>query len=495
MLIAPLPSRYKMLWKTYLAIVLGAVGVFFFIPGDSVAQTAVKVGIGWVAAAAIVIGVRRNQVAVPLPWYLFAAGVFLNASGILVEAYLSRNVVDPPSPSLADVFWLALYPAVFVGLALIIRRRSAGRDWATIVDWATVSTGLGLLCWVFLIHPATIAEADSRLAHGVIIAYPAADVVVLAMLARLLIGAGDRSPSYFLMVGSVLAFLAGDIGWALTSQLAWEPGTAASHLLDMIFLVAYALFGAAALHPTVREVGEQAPKEAPRLSPSMLALLTVASLIAPCVLLMEAARGQVTDGVAIGLCATALFLLVVTRMAQLLRQVEAQAINLREIARVDELTGLPNRRAWDSDLTSSIERARRDLVPLSIAMIDLDHFKAFNDEFGHPAGDRLLKSAAAAWLEQMRAADGLARYGGEEFILLFHESSADQAVEVLSRLRAVTPAGQTFSGGVASWDGDETSDELVARADSALYAAKAAGRDRVMVAAAAGGRDLASHPA
>ena len=106
---------------------------------------------------------------------------------------------------------------------------------------------------------------------------------------------------------------------------------------------------------------------------------------------------------------------------------------------MDALTGLPNRRAWDSDLTSSIERARRDLVPLSIAIIDLDHFKAFNDTFGHPAGDRLLKGAAAAWLGQMRAVDGLARYGGEEFVLLFHESSADQAVEVLSRLRAVTP--------------------------------------------------------
>ncbi len=482
------------LWKTYLTIVLGAIAVFFFIPGDSVAQTVVKVGIGWVAAASIVIGVRLHKVAAPLPWYLFAGGVFLNASGILVEAYLSRNVVDPPYPSLADVFWLALYPAVFVGLALIIRRRSAGRDWATVVDSTTVSTGLGLLCWVYLIHPAAVADAESQLVRAVIIAYPVADVVVLAMLARLLVGAGDRSPSYFLMVSSVVAFLVGDIGWALTSQFVWVPGDAVSHLLDMTFLVAYALFGAAALHPSVREVGEQAPQEIPRLSPFQLALLTLASLIAPCVLLLQAARGQVTDGVAIGVCATALFLLVITRMAQLLRQVEAQAIDLHELARVDVLTGLPNRRAWDSDLTSSMERAHRDVVPLSIAIIDLDHFKAFNDAFGHPAGDRLLEGAAAAWLEQMRSVDGLARYGGEEFVLLFHESNADQATEVLSRLRAVTPGGQTFSGGVASWDGNETSDELVARADSAMYAAKAAGRDRVVTAAPTSERPFATRP-
>ena len=482
------------LWKTYLAIVLGAVVVFFFIPGDTWTQTAIKVGIGWVAAASIVVGVRRNKVASPLPWYLFAVGVFLNASGILVEAYVSWNVAEPPYPSMADVFWLALYPGIFIGLALIIRRRSAGRDWATLVDATTISTGLGLLCWVYLVHPAAIAETDSRLSHVAVMAYPVADVVVLAMLVRLLVGAGDRSPSYFLMVSSVVAFLVGDIGWAMTYQLAWEPGNVSSHLLDMTFLVAYALFGAAALHPSVREVGEQAQKTAPRLGPVQLGLLTLASLIAPSVLLAEAFRGHVTNGVAIGICATALFLLVVTRMAQLLRQVEAQASSLRDLARVDDLTGLPNRRAWSSDLTSAIERARRDLVPLSVAMIDLDHFKRFNDSFGHPAGDRLLKGAAAAWLEQMRTVDGLARYGGEEFILLFHESGADQASEVLARLRAVTPGSQTFSAGVAAWDGDETSDELVARADSALYAAKAAGRDRVVTAEAPSKRNLAVRP-
>jgi diguanylate cyclase (GGDEF)-like protein len=482
------------LWKTYLAVLMVAAGVFLIMPADTWAQTLLKVGIGWVAAASIVFGVRRNRVAGPLPWYLFAGGVFANATGILVEAILSHTMLELPSPSLADVFWLALYPGIFVGLALIIRRRSAGRDWATWVDATTISTGLGLLCWVYLIHPAAIVAGDTRFAHAVIIAYPAADVVVLAMLVRVLIGAGDRSPSYFLMVSSVLFFLLGDIGWAVSSQIGWDPGPLSSQLLNLTFLVAYTLFGAAALHPSVREVGEQAASTSPELSHLQLGLLTLASLIAPCVLLLEAFRGLVTDGVAIGVCATALFLLVVTRMAQLLRQVEAQALTLRELARVDDLTGLPNRRAWDSDLTSSIERARRDAVPLSVAMIDLDHFKAFNDAFGHPAGDRLLKGAAAAWLEQMRAVDGLARYGGEEFILLFHESGADQAAEVLSRLRAVTPGGQTFSGGVAAWDGDETSDELVARADSALYAAKAAGRDRVLTAESTSTRDLATRP-
>jgi diguanylate cyclase len=194
-------------------------------------------------------------------------------------------------------------------------------------------------------------------------------------------------------------------------------------------------------------------------------------------------RHQVTDGVAIVIGSMTLFLLVVTRMAQLLRQIERQSKQLSQLTRVDDLTGLPNRRAWSAELPVAIERARRDQAALSIAMLDLDHFKRFNDEYGHQAGDRLLKTATAAWSAQLRAVDQLARYGGEEFIALLPGATAELATGVLERLRAVRPAGQTFSAGVATWDGNETSEELIARADRALYQAKDAGRDRILVAA------------
>jgi diguanylate cyclase (GGDEF)-like protein len=193
------------------------------------------------------------------------------------------------------------------------------------------------------------------------------------------------------------------------------------------------------------------------------------------------ARGRVTDGPAIVVGSVALFLLVVTRMAHLLRHVEAQATQLRELARVDELTGLPNRRAWATELPRAMERARRDGSALSIAMLDLDRFKQFNDEFGHPAGDRLLKGASAAWRGALRAVDELVRYGGEEFVVLLPGAGAPQAASILERLRGVTPAGQTFSAGIATWDTAETSDELIARADRSLYRAKEQGRDRAVI--------------
>jgi diguanylate cyclase (GGDEF)-like protein len=208
----------------------------------------------------------------------------------------------------------------------------------------------------------------------------------------------------------------------------------------------------------------------------------MASLIAPAVLVMQVVRHQVTDGLAIAIGCITLFLLVVTRMAQLLTQVEEQTRKVRELSRTDELTGLPNRRAWTAELPRAIERARRAQRPLSVAMVDLDHFKKFNDSYGHPAGDRLLKAATAAWSDQLRTVDQLARYGGEEFIVLLPDAGPAEAAEVMERLRTVTPLGQTFSAGLAIWDGRETSDELIARADTGLYAAKHAGRDRIVLA-------------
>jgi diguanylate cyclase (GGDEF)-like protein len=239
-------------------------------------------------------------------------------------------------------------------------------------------------------------------------------------------------------------------------------------------------------------MGRRATTPERSLSRPLLLVLTGASLIAPGLLAMELLRGRVVDGLAIVISSIALFLLVITRMAQLLREIDTQAQQLRRLARVDELTGLPNRRSWSSELPQAVERARRDGGTLVVAMLDLDHFKKFNDEFGHPAGDRLLKGAAAAWTAELRAVDQLARYGGEEFIVLLPDATGAETVEILARLRAATPAGQSFSAGAAVWNGADTSDELVARADQALYQAKAAGRRQTVVASDA---PLALHQA
>ncbi len=152
---------------------------------------------------------------------------------------------------------------------------------------------------------------------------------------------------------------------------------------------------------------------------------------------------------------------------------------MADMASTDALTGLPNRRAWDARL----HEALRLPEAVMLAMFDLDRFKDYNDTHGHLAGDRLLRETATAWREELRSGDFLARIGGEEFALLLPAAAASDAGSVVERLRARVSCGQTCSAGlVARWPGDSP-EMLMARADAALYASKAAGRDRMTVGA------------
>lgn len=139
---------------------------------------------------------------------------------------------------------------------------------------------------------------------------------------------------------------------------------------------------------------------------------------------------------------------------------------------------------WQEGLERERARAQRHDQPLCVAMLDLDHFKHFNDTHGHPAGDQLLREVAQTWRSQLRPTDILARYGGEEFALLLPTWPVQIARTVLQRLCATMPGGLTCSAGLAAFDGTETAEALVARADQALYEAKAGGRDRTVIATA-----------
>jgi diguanylate cyclase (GGDEF)-like protein len=167
-------------------------------------------------------------------------------------------------------------------------------------------------------------------------------------------------------------------------------------------------------------------------------------------------------------------------ISELSRQREALQQRLALLARTDALTGLPNRRAWDEELERELARAGRTGESVCAAVLDLDHFKLFNDLHGHQAGDAHLKAAAMRWQDSLRATDLIARYGGEEFAVLLPGARIERASEVVETLRASVPAGETVSSGIAEWDRTESGAELVARADRALYEAKRHGRDRAV---------------
>jgi diguanylate cyclase (GGDEF)-like protein/PAS domain S-box-containing protein len=171
-----------------------------------------------------------------------------------------------------------------------------------------------------------------------------------------------------------------------------------------------------------------------------------------------------------------------------LKRVESERENLlievEALAGSDSLTGLPNRRTFDEQMPREMARARRAESELCLAIIDLDHFKVYNDTHGHLAGDEMLRRCALAWDAQLRGSDTIVRFGGEEFLVLLPDTEPERAAEVVERLRQVTPDGQTCSAGLACWDSRESTEDLVGRADEALYRAKAAGRNQLVLAPA-----------
>ncbi|HEX5989341.1 MAG TPA: sensor domain-containing diguanylate cyclase [Solirubrobacterales bacterium] len=152
---------------------------------------------------------------------------------------------------------------------------------------------------------------------------------------------------------------------------------------------------------------------------------------------------------------------------------------VQDLARQDALTGLPNRRALHELTPREMARARRAESPLCLAIIDIDYFKSYNDTHGHLAGDEVLRTCAREWDGALRGEDTLIRFGGEEFLVLLPDTEPEQAAEIVERLRQQTPMEQTCSAGLALWDGVESIDELLRRADEALYLAKAGGRDQL----------------
>jgi diguanylate cyclase (GGDEF)-like protein len=187
------------------------------------------------------------------------------------------------------------------------------------------------------------------------------------------------------------------------------------------------------------------------------------------VVLLDSGTGGAAAGwaVAMGTCTT------VGAVVHLLQQA------LKMAATTDPLTGLVNRRALEPLIDRELTRCARLGHPLTLVIIDLDHFKIVNDEQGHQEGDRLLAEVSACWNDELRTNDVLARAGGDEFVLLLPSTGRDEAVEVLHRLSSSNT--QQFSAGLAVASPGTTVDEVLRQADIACYRAKEAGRDQIVV--------------
>lgn len=164
---------------------------------------------------------------------------------------------------------------------------------------------------------------------------------------------------------------------------------------------------------------------------------------------------------------------------------------VKQLAYLDGLTGIFNRRFFELRISEELERARRYGTGMAVVMIDIDQFKKLNDEFGHLLGDEVLRQVSSLFHQQLRKIDVVCRYGGEEFAILLSQTTAEQAVAVAEKLRRSVenwqfpgvPRTVTISAGVASYPAHgKTRDELVQAADNGLYSAKQSGRNRTCAA-------------
>ena len=326
-------------WLVYLTVGVLATVAYFSIPSP-VVQDSLRPLFSLAALGAFVAGILVHRPKRPLPWYLFTLGSLFSVLGIVTYVYYEITLGRTPFPSLADVFFLAGYPCVAASL-LIMQSRRLARDRASIVDPIIVAVGVGMLAWVFLMRPYLDDLSLSLPQRLVSVAYPLMDVLLLAVVVRMLLVPGRRPFAYYPLVAGVLCTMAFDASFTVSSLAGTYVTGGLVDAFEMLFLV---LLGTAALHPSMVDLSDGIVHDPEtKLTRRRLALLAAASLMAPGVLALQAARGEPLNVPVIVGGSVVLFSLVIVRMMGLVRNNEQAAAEIRHLnegleARVEERT-------------------------------------------------------------------------------------------------------------------------------------------------------------
>jgi diguanylate cyclase (GGDEF)-like protein/PAS domain S-box-containing protein len=317
-------------WQAYLAF--AAVGAFLYLlvapfKGDPLFFNL----LGMTSWIAVIVGIRRNRPSYALPWWLFAAGLFLFWVGDVYTYSVPRYILhhEVPFPSFGDAVYLTVYVAQMLGLVLLVRRRNPRHDRSTLIDATILTLGLSLLSWMLLIAPYLHDGTLGLLPKLVSVAYPLGDIILLAAAVRLILDGGRRRPSFYLLSASIVSVLLTDFVYGVMTL---DGAFHHQLLLDLGWFSYQLLWGAAALHPSMAELAEPVEKIESKLTPVRLGLLAGASLIAPaCILSLEWDHGSLKLMVIV-CAAIVLFGLVVVRMADLARQQGRSVERERELA-------------------------------------------------------------------------------------------------------------------------------------------------------------------
>jgi diguanylate cyclase (GGDEF)-like protein len=437
-------------------------------------------GIG--AAAATAAGRRLNRPQVRGPWTLFT----LACAAFIVGAVLRQALAGTAWATAADLASLAGYAATLAAYVGLLRSRQSREGYRhEVVDGLVVLVSATVVALVLFTLPTVRAHGLSAFAllQG---AYPVVDVLIVFVAALLSWTSASRVPSFWLLAAATGGLLVGDVGYA---YLGTQGQLVGSPLMDLPYVLAFACFGGAALHPSMTSLSAVQPSPVQAWSLGRLAVL-VPALLLPWVVVLLASSTVI--GAVGGTAGSVVTMLLLVRGLGAVRAHTRAEKGLRYQATHDPLTGLANRPTLIREVDLLIRRAEDEQALVDVLFLDLDSFKLVNDTWGHHVGDRVLRAATDRLRGVAGPNDVVARIGGDEFVLARYSGAGSRAcgqalaADIIEAFREPLPRSEnslvaTVSIGMARSGVGATAEGLLRDADTAMYRAKGAGRNRCVV--------------
>ena len=416
------------------------------------------------------LGRARVSPSLRTAWIAFGAGLLLWAAGDAYWVVALADLKKVPYPSPADAGYLAALPCFYVGVSVIVRRRAGHLTQASWLDGAIGALAAAAVATAFL-APALVGlikgDASAVLTN---LAYPIGDILLIAFIvgAVTVIGIRGSAALLFVAAGLLMWAVADSVYLYLAATGSYSPG-----VIDHGWVAGAMLIGGAALVSTSEHRGRQRRERPSFVLPSLAASMAIG------VLLWDHFDRLPQASV---LLASATLLVVVVRLALSFKENWSLVEALRVDASTDELTGLANRRELLDDLDAYFGAERR--TQRVFALFDLDGFKTYNDSFGHPAGDALLRRLATSLGESVSEHGRAYRLGGDEFCILARPGERGPGGIVATASAALTVAGDGFSisasgGAVVLPEEASDSSDAMRTADNRMYAEKAERPGRV----------------
>ena len=441
----------------------------------------------WATAAvyvlvALIVIMRAIRVAESrTAWTVIAVGISLYGAGNLVWSLWLEHVANPPIPSICDALWLSLYPASYLGVAMLARRHWRGIPAGVWLDGIVAGLAIAAVGAAVVFGPVLADAAGSAAAVATNLAYPIADLLLAALVVGVLSLRGWRVDRGWALLGG--GFLVLTIADSIYLTQIVGGSAASSNIANIFYMAGVAMLAFAAWQPAERSELPRTDSLSTLLVPGGFALTAVG------VLAYDHFK-QLGD--------LAFVLSVLTVLVALLRTALAfrdlRSFNeARRQAVTDDLTELPNRRLFQLRLGEAIVRGRAGGQSMAVMIVDLDHFKELNDTLGHHSGDVLLRQIGPRLASVLRPIDTLARLGGDEFgIVLDAPSEGAFALAVADRIRDALARPFDVqdlslrvdaSVGIALFpDHADNPEELLQHADVAMYQAKKAQSGRELYA-------------